>query len=50
MARDGPQMGAEMVPLPEPRPKKQVSYDAPGPCALIAYAVEEHDVPTSSPV
>ena len=44
MARDGPQMGAEMVPLPEPRPK-QVSYDSPALCVLIADAAEEHDLP-----
>ena len=41
LARDGPQLGAEIVPLPNPRPK-QLTYDAPAICDLIAEAADEH--------
>ena len=43
-ARDGPQMGAEEVPLPRPRPAA-LSFDAPGLCALIGDAARHHGLP-----
>jgi Transglycosylase SLT domain/SPOR domain len=43
-ARDGPQLGAEVIPLPEPRPA-ELTFDAPGLCALIADAAERHRLP-----
>ncbi len=44
VARDGPQMGAEVVPLPRPRPAA-LSFDAPGLCTLIADAARRHGLP-----
>ena len=43
-ARDGPQMGAEVVPLPRPRPAS-LSFDAAGRCALIGAAARRHGLP-----
>jgi hypothetical protein len=43
-ARDGPQMGAEVVPLPRPRPAV-LSFDAPGLCVLIDGAARQHGLP-----
>lgn len=43
-ARDGPQMGAEVIPLPRLRPAAQ-TFDAPGLCRLIADAARRHGLP-----
>ena len=43
-ARDGPQMGAEVVPLPQPRPAAP-TFDAPVLCRLIADAADRHGLP-----
>jgi hypothetical protein len=43
-ARDGPQMGAEVVPLPQPRPAA-LTFDPPGLCRLIADAARQHSLP-----
>ena len=43
-ARDGPQMGAGVDPLPRPRPAG-LSFDAPGLCTLIADAASQHSLP-----
>ena len=43
-ARDGPQMGAEVTPLPQARPA-ELTFDAPGLCRLIADAAKRHRLP-----
>ena len=43
-ARDGPQLGAEVVPLPTPRPPA-LTFDAPGLCRLIGDAASRHRLP-----
>lgn len=43
-ARDGPQMGREVFPIPQPRPEP-LTFDAEGLCTLIADAADRHRLP-----
>jgi soluble lytic murein transglycosylase-like protein len=44
-ARDGAQAGAEIVPVPRPRPVSLTFDTAPALCGLIALAAEKHGLP-----